>query len=283
MKNIDIEEKWKENVDKAKQIASSRSYNQMQIAALALEVCEVSWGGAGSKNLYTIKRFASEIKVRPNLLSQWMAVRLKVYNKIPKEQSAKLSYNHMAVVAAKIKKDTPIKEIQAQIDSYRSVDVCFKSYLYNLRTMANAFNLRNASEKLDDDYLSETVFYCNSILKIIKKEKPNIKPKDCGVASLTSYERLTIASAIDVEGRSFTIAKDKDGLDVKITQSDIAVAKFMRQNKDKFFSPTEVGQKIHKKPAKASCVWASKRLTKLASIGQVERNNIGHYKWIGEV
>ena len=80
------DKRWQEYVDRAKSYISKMAQHRLDIAMLALEVCDIRWGGgdhwANHEGTYTLKRFAEEIGLNPKTLSGWVRVKRNVIDKL---------------------------------------------------------------------------------------------------------------------------------------------------------------------------------------------------------
>lgn len=274
----DIELKWAENIEKAKNLYSQRNKSQMYIAGLALEVCEITRGGPHIEGKYTIARFAEEIGMSPRNLSNWIAVRKLVYDRIDDKKKEECSYTQLATVALKVKANSPIdfvKEKFEEVVHSNSIQQKIRRYLNDLRSCAWNFENKNAAEKIDRETAEEILFYIKVIQRSIKKNDGSIKPCFHGVASRSNIKNLRASHSIDIAGNS----KVEDrGLIVKLSVKDKEIAKYMKKNK-RFFTPTELGMKLGSHNANSASAWSCRTLNKLYSLDLVERNKHGHYRW----
>ncbi|MCP4914525.1 MAG: hypothetical protein GY909_15530 [Oligoflexia bacterium] len=69
--DIESEDLYQECVSKGRALVKRMNFYQVEIAKLALKVCDIRHGGI-STNIYTLKRFASDINVHHNSLSGWV-------------------------------------------------------------------------------------------------------------------------------------------------------------------------------------------------------------------
>lgn len=285
--NLDFESKWNESVSKAKQLYNERNKNQMLVAKLALDVCDISWGG-NKKNTdaYTLKRFSEEAGIKAKQLSSWICVRKNVYDKLTNEQQCndKLNYTCMARAATQLVKESSHKEVQKILDTIvhgNDVNRAIFHYLKDIRSIAYNFQNKDAAIKCEEGLVKEIYFYANVIIRNIKKQQPEFKPEDRGLAGSTSIKGLTISKAFDIpRDHSGTVHINDAGQKIKITPKDRDIVNYIKNN-SKFFSPTEIGMKVGKHNSDNATAWACRTLNKLQSLDLVERNTKGHYKWVG--
>lgn len=177
--------KWEENIALAREIVSTKKINQMRVATLALEVCEITWGGRANRyadEMYTLKRFANEIGVNMKTLSGWVAIKTKVYEKLSNNVQSKLSFSDcrriLDVVGYKKRTSESVEKIALKYISQDRFDFKIRHYCNNLRSLASNFKKGSAEVKCSKETLQEIKFYCTIILKKI----PSIKPIDHGFA-----------------------------------------------------------------------------------------------------
>jgi len=106
------------------------------------------------------------------------------------------------------------------------------------------------------------------------------------LAHANSIRHISAAKAFGIERNSGaktvnSLVKDKDGLFIKITPKDREVANYIRA-KEQFISPTELGMKIKGHNKSSASAWALRSINKLLSLGMVERNKFGHYRWLNK-
>ena len=70
-------------VHRGKELLSMIEGYQFEICELAMRVCEISNGGNGSQNKYTIGRYAIDIGMKENTMRKWLQAYREVYMKNP--------------------------------------------------------------------------------------------------------------------------------------------------------------------------------------------------------
>jgi hypothetical protein len=280
----DLEMKWVENVNRAKDLVSLRKKNQMIIAALALEVCEISWGGNRvTDGRYTIKRFAEEIGMTGKALSQWIVVKRNVFDKLSFEDQSKASFTQFSHVALRVKKDFTEKEVKRifnEVVNDNDYENRIARYMHHIRSLANNFENQQAARKVSQNICEEAMFYCRVITRNIKKQYPDIKGIDHNIAGATSIKDLSCASSAFELPRNTTnkVYVSDMGERVALTPKDLLIVNYMKRNK-RFLTPTELGVKLGKHSPSSATAWSCRTLYKLMSLNMVERNNHGHYRW----
>lgn len=274
----DLELLWEKNTSEARSIIAATKNQQIKVATLALEVCEISRGGS-SKDLFTITRFAKEIGVNEKTLSTWMSVKKLCVDKLPKNIVREARYSDLLRTSMLLNKEASSKAvIQAyeKVTGGSSLEMVVKGYIRELRSLHYNFELKDAANLCDEKILQETLYFCNGIIKKIKESNRNIVPQINGISSKANIRFISINEAIGNKS-----LKNKNNFyvgDIKITQKDIKIINFIKRNK-KFHSPTEIGMKLGMHSYNSASTWAYRTLNKLQSLDVVERNKHGHYRW----
>lgn len=283
-KKIDIEAKWNENVALAKQTMHKRNANQMYIANLALEVCEITMGGPASDGRFTLKRFSDEAGCSPKSLSAWIGVKKLVYDKIlDNEYKSIAKYSDLAHVATKVSRlDSPekITTMLSKVINSDRTGTNIRMYLNVLRTINNTFRNDDKAKKIEKNTTAEILFYSKKIQQAIKSQCPRIKPADHNLAYGVRLNNVSASKAFAQSETKSVLTKDKDGQTLKITSKDRAVLNFIKKQNG-FVSPTEIGMKIGGHNNNSASTWACRSLNKLMSLEMVNRNKFGHYKFVG--
>lgn len=180
--------KWNEAVDKAKALGTAAKEHQMEIARLALSVCEITHGGArknsAAEGKCTIFRFAKEAGVNECTLSNWIAIRKLVFERLPLAVKRQATYTEMMSVSRKINKSTLPSEVLRLYNDYKSMDSFDHKiirYMNDLRSLHYNFENQAAALKCDDSTLREILFFSQKIISNIRSNRPNIVPKLSGV------------------------------------------------------------------------------------------------------
>jgi transcriptional regulator with XRE-family HTH domain len=281
----DIEAKWEENLAKAKEFRAEKKLNQMRIAELALEVCEISWGGYHLDQKYTLTRFAKEAGIANKSLSGWCSVRRLVYDKLPPKERDSVSYTKLWHIAKRVNKNTPASTVFEKFEEVTRTD-SFENKLLralaDLRACSYNFAINGAAEKLSKKTLEEYLFYAEKITKSIKSANRGIQAADHGLAAKNAMVPIGLATALEIPrgttGQRYKV-KDAHG-EIIITPKDRDIIQFI-QNKDRYFSPTEIGVKLKGHKRDSASAWAYRTLNKLHSLGAVDRNTKGQYRWVG--
>lgn len=201
MSNFDREIKWSENVSKAKDIVQKVRGYQMLVAGLAMEVCEITRGGNKKEfsERYTIRRFAKEIKCHHKTLSQYVAIRTVVFNKLKPNQKSDCIYSNLEYVARHVQRTDTAFRVQKVYEKFLKEDPYTRTiirYLKDLRSLHKNYAGRRAAPKLSKEINSEVLFFCGGIIHHIKKELPKIKPKLNGLSHSPFHSAARSTGAI---------------------------------------------------------------------------------------
>ena len=168
-------EKWNKSVSLAKELLERNKRRQIDIAKIALQVCEITWGGRSQVGCYTMKRFANETGINESTLSNWICVYRTVYEKLPVGQQNTVTYNDMCWVANKVNSNDSIKLVRQKMNDHLSMDTFQKkiaTYVSDLRAIALNYREQSAAFKVDDWVNNEILFYCEQIIFYIKQDRP---------------------------------------------------------------------------------------------------------------
>jgi hypothetical protein len=279
----ELEARWQANVSRAKEIVSIKSHNQMEVARLALEVCEISWGGSQHRDKYTLSKFAEEIGIAGKTLSNWVAVRKKVYDKLPIAIAQKAGFVSLWGVARRV---SPHADSEFVLKKYQELnsskeDMKMRRYLGYLRSIAHNFQKQNAAMRLDNETMEEYLFYTKIIIRCIKNDRPGLKAKDNGISGKDALTNLSAAQALSVSrNHSSRVFMKTEVGDVALTPKDRDIINFIRKTPGKFYSPTELGMKLKGHNRSSASAWAFRTLNKLNGTGLIERNKYGKYAWV---
>lgn len=286
MEKTDIEIKWTENVTKAKDICAVKETNQMEVARLALEVCEISWGGSNFAGKYTLQRFADEVGCSSRVLSTWVCVRRSVFDKIPEVERAGVSYTKLALVACRVAVDASPKHVRRKFREMTNRDQFQDKmirHLASVRSAAYNFERADAADKCSKKMLQEYLFYCRAISNKILGNNRGMKAADNGLAGKGSFIVMSANKALGTlrpPGKGTIKVKDPMGHgEISLTPKDRDIANLLRKTPDKFFSPTEIGVELKGHNRSSASAWACRTLNKLLALEHVERNKLGKYKW----
>lgn len=276
-KDVDIEKKWKENIEEAKTIIGAKNYSQMEIARLCLEVCEITRGGnSKSDGFFTIKRFAKESGITAKTLSAWVCVYRNVYKKLDVDLKVTSSYTALAIVTKMVSADERPEVVRKKVRDYINLDdfdARLLRYCGQLRGLAHNFESKDAVNRAKIETLEELAFYCEMIMNHIKRARRGVKPKFNGVSSNYDLKSGLNANG-SVSGREFR--KDKDGFRVSISNNDKKILEHLKSLKEA--TPTVLGQFTGGKTPMARKLSALRSLKKLEGLDLVVRIAGGKYK-----
>lgn len=278
---------WDRNVNEAKEILAKNKLNQMEVARLALDVCEISWGGSHHRSRFTLTEFAKETGVLPKTLSNWVAIRVSVYDKLPPAYQARAKFKSMQTTAAKVFRDTPSEKVLSvfrEITEGSSFDQTMGHYLCTFKSVTHNLVINSAAKEMSPKILEEFLFYCGKISYQIRKDRPELKPADHKVASTSGKSVIGAAAALlgraeREKGRD--MIRCESGLIIKVTPKDRDVIGYLRKQGGRWVSPTEIGMKAHGLNSSSASAWAYRTLNKFTGTKLVERNKKGHYRWSG--
>lgn len=115
MTETDVEQRWTKYVAHAKTYVKGMNQGRMKIAELAIEACDIQWGGGNHwkkfEGVYTIKRFAAEIGVHSKTLSEWCAIKRLVKDKLPEGLFVENNYMAAQRTRQRIDRKTKPKKV----------------------------------------------------------------------------------------------------------------------------------------------------------------------------
>jgi hypothetical protein len=119
MDKMDALQTWADCVQAAKMCVVRIEQYRMVIASLCIKACDIKHGGGGHWNGFadqkTIVNFAAEIGINKKTLSEWVAVKRDVINKLPPKERAiaahPKNYARVRMVKDRITKKTPKSEV----------------------------------------------------------------------------------------------------------------------------------------------------------------------------
>lgn len=181
--------KWEEAITQAKVCISNMSKSRLKVAELALEVCDVRWGGgahwANHEGTYTLKRFAEEIGLNPKTLSNWVRVKRNVHDKLVEagqEINPIEDWAAMTRVADKMKHDAPTEDVVSSFAAWDSKHVkAFNHQRYALQMQRKAKSfvhfLENKAKpnKMSGEEMQALRHNCQFIVKWVRDNGTRFK------------------------------------------------------------------------------------------------------------
>lgn len=186
------ESKWLQNIEKAKSYVKQIKVIRMDIAKLAVEVCDFPEGRIGkpvAPSLYTLVRFAREAGLNYKTLAEWVRVYKNVASKLPdkapsptlqvvshedivKTSCETVENNYMAAwrTCQKTKKDTPpevVREIFTSEVNRGSDSFYLVQLLKRVRTGRYFICKKADLSTLDLNELRELSQHCTKISSFI--------------------------------------------------------------------------------------------------------------------
>lgn len=136
----DFEKEWDRLVAEAKERLSVVNKVRMEIADLAIQACDIRWGGGGHWSGYknqgrTLKAFALEIGMAPKTLSEWVRIKRDIVSKLPKGLYDPRNHSAACRTLGKTTKKTPAEEV-------------IQIYKNELERKGSAYDLHQAIKQL---------------------------------------------------------------------------------------------------------------------------------------
>lgn len=171
------EAKWNELVNKAKAKVQTMHRARMEVAALAMEACDIKWGGGehwtGHKNVKTMKAFATEIQVSYKTLAQWVRVKRNIHDKLPPGVWQDDKYMIAMRVDRKTKRNAKPKDVmQAYLKELERKDdgLILQQACKRLSTLHFFIHQKIRWTEVDQAELREMRDYCADIMDRINLE-----------------------------------------------------------------------------------------------------------------
>jgi hypothetical protein len=107
--------KWKSYVARAKKIHSRMTKNRLEIAALAVQACDIKLGGgahwSGFKDICTLHKFAHDVGIHYKTLHMWVKVYRRIKTQIPPKDWDENNWPAAVRTVNRITAKTPPKEV----------------------------------------------------------------------------------------------------------------------------------------------------------------------------
>jgi len=109
--------RWQKCIERAKSIKEMVRNNRLILADIAMEACDIVWGGGGHWNNYseqrTVNNFGAAIGVNAKTLYEWIRVKKFVVDKLPPaDYSAPKLWKILRAVQEKVTRDTESDKVQ---------------------------------------------------------------------------------------------------------------------------------------------------------------------------
>jgi len=278
-KDFDLEKQWEINTTEARAVLGTKRNCQMKVARLALEVCEITWGGAIKRDYFTLANFAKECGCNPKTLSTWVNIEKNVYSKVSPDEAMDLSYTVASTVARHVDRGTPPEEVTRLVRDMKaargSFDARMSKYLKYLSGLDFNFETKLAADLCKREVLEEILFYTDRIRKNIRKGKhKNLRSINHNIASRFGTNNLSANRALGTPGR----VSDSKGLhSEKLNKKDMKILEYIKKSKRKWHSPTDVGMTLGGYSKSSASAWAYRTFKKLESVDLMKRSDRGHY------
>lgn len=259
---------WHTAITQAKGLLGGRRVNQMRVAEIAMQVCEISWGGAKPEGR-TLTDFAKEIGVNQSTLSNWVSIRRRVYEKLNPELRAKATTHTLIQAARCVGEKATSLEINKAVGDLvydYSPDRKMLSYLRHLRSISSCMNDGSSIFLCKKQTLEEIKFFASRIIEALERDGPKgLKAKDNGLCGIACSN--TLGAANGSVSRSW-----------RMSEQDREVYDYIRAQTDKK-TPIQVGRAVMKQDgpslARQRCL---RSLVKLEQMGLVVREAHGAFR-----
>lgn len=269
---------WKQAVEQARVLVVQKRTNQMKIAALALEVCEITHGGHYKSRGYTMAKFAQEVKLNYKTLSNWIFIYKSVYVKAPYKLRDQASFVKLQSVARRITKDTKSSDIPKMLldeMSRNKIDSLMVDYIRNFRSLVACLNKPNIWD-CDIKTLEEARWYVvQADLRF--KEMAKLKPIAVMNHGILSTRGQSASSALAAFRTDAQYAAGEFGNKIKISEVDKQVYAFMKMHRKKSFGPTDLGSIFKEGNDNTRKLKALRALQKLLDLDLVKKDEQGKY------
>lgn len=263
----DIETLFNENIQKAKSVFKSRNGYQLEIAKLALEVCEIKHGGSNKDDLFTLYEFSRRVGVKYKTLHVWTTVYKRIFKVLSPDLKSKASFTDMKrAIESLPSSPSPerVNEKVGQLCQALNNDNKLIRYCSSIKSMIHC--LRNGGlETSNIKTLNEISFYCTEVLDILKEHTQPITPiNHCLVSGYNNANKKHLFNGD--KGKNV-----EDFLNLK----DEKVYEVLCKRRGEFLGPTLIAQfaKIKDNNPKAAMLAALRTLQKLRTAGLVEYKN----------
>lgn len=279
----ELEKLWRENTEKARELVKAKKQNQLQIATLCLETCDISHGGDRKKieefSSYTIKRFAQEVGINHKTLYNWCLIKTNVYDKLENHIKEKANFSQLTHINRYVNRETTAQNLNKVAKAFIENDQIDRMILrYTTEIRALIFNLEKPNIiNIKKETAEELNFYINKLNETFK----NVFPKSKAI----NHENLSRYSPKNNKGTPNIVGymKNDAGMRVRISLKHQAIYNFLRQQYPRYIAPSTIGNFVKRKfnnKFKNPTPFACRHLRVLQSVNLVERNGRGQWKAI---
>jgi hypothetical protein len=80
----DIEDRWQKYVLAGQRLVASMQKDRLKLAELAIAACDIQHGGSKNRlsEIYTLKKYAEDIKISYKTLANWVRIKQNVFDKL---------------------------------------------------------------------------------------------------------------------------------------------------------------------------------------------------------
>lgn len=259
---------WQANIEEAKALLKDRKASQMKIAQLALEVCEITWGGGRKLEGRSLGDFAKEIGVQNKTLSSWVCIKRNLYDKLSPDLKLKSRVGDLFLAAKGLPSNCSVEEANKSVGEivYNSgPDRRMLSLISQLKSLYSNMSKETVVMLCKKEILQQIKFYCEQILvEIDKNSDQPITAEDHGLREVRS---VSASSGLGIS-RVW-----------RMKPNDKLILDYMKKKKT-FLSPVFLGTQLFTDVTKTAAKLRTLRsLNKLREMGHVTRDNKGLYKF----
>jgi hypothetical protein len=259
--------KWTVNVSLASKLVGNKNKkeSQMRVVDLALEVCEITWGGKQERTKPTLKEFAHEIGVNYKTLSNWAAIKRNVYDILDEDLRARTTMIAMVTATRRLgvqARKSDVNRVVRSLLEEAGPDNRVITYVSNVRSLLVNVQDPVKLALIKKPTLEEIKWYCQQLIQAIDANVDSkIVGRDHGLISDNSNRFVSTARAGGVS-RVW-----------RMNENDKKVLDFLHQNHDKAFNTIDISRLVFKgKTPMANKLAAMRSLTKLKDMGHIARD-----------
>lgn len=251
-KDTDIFEK---NIEEATKLLKIRRNNQMAVAKLAYEACEIIRGG-NAESRHTLTEFAKRIKMSDRTLWGWVKTYRDVYLKLDPEVRANAIFIDMNRASTNVSGNSTKRDVAAAYENVVNVSRHNKAILLYASTVSSIYHaLNHYVDFVDKEILEELCFYIKKVNEFL--DKNNIEP--------VFHERCT----------NFRRGQNSKN---SVNEEIINIFKETLKKSESPLTPTVLGERLLKRNSKTASKLAALRiLGKMMQRGLVAKTKQGAY------
>lgn len=201
-------------INKCKEILKNKKGYQMQVAAIAVDVCDINHGGRRVDNLdYSLKEFGKDIGVSHKCITNWVAVYRRIYIKLTTDAKRHSSYTRLAAMYCRVHRDDTrerVNEIYDEEYNKKANDKTLIRYGQEVKCITYFLTVKNGIDLVNPKILQELLFYVEELKNTLKQR--NITPKNYKIftANLSSTRYWQAPTEPNMLGSLTVTAKEVD-------------------------------------------------------------------------